>query len=209
MRLSEPALLVDITGHRALRGIGVRGEPPVDRRARHACRDRGLAAGGRTRAHAGRGRAAHRAPRDPQRGTWGGSHRLCRPGGRVAVLPAGAGRQRHRAGGRRAAGAPCARHRLLRRPLHHRLAPDEILLGADVPLATTADWFASTNWRGAAATTRRRAWPSRRASTAPSRADVRLAFLGIGATPLRAPRTEALLAGKTLDPRPSRSRSPR
>jgi carbon-monoxide dehydrogenase medium subunit len=78
------------------------------------------------------------------------------------------------------------------------LAPDELLVGADVPVATAADWFGFDELarrRGdyAAAGVAVSARFERRIAQS-----VHLCFLGVGATPLRAPRTEALLAGKEL-----------
>ncbi|RYY64855.1 MAG: xanthine dehydrogenase family protein subunit M, partial [Comamonadaceae bacterium] len=79
------------------------------------------------------------------------------------------------------------------------LAPDEIVVGADVPLATTADWFAFDELArrhgdyAVAGVALAASFDGTVART------VRLGLLGVGTTPLRARQTEALLAGKPLD----------
>jgi aerobic carbon-monoxide dehydrogenase medium subunit len=196
MRLSEPALLVDITGIAGLRGIERRGDrlhigaltthseieasPLVAELAPLLC--------------AAAPHIGHRAIRNA--GTWGGSLAYADP---AAEWPCcllaldGLVTLRGPGGERRVAAAD-----FFRDLYTTDLQPVELLVGADVPVATAADWFGfdelarrhgdyavaglavGARFQGAVAQ------------------QVRLAFLGMGATPLRARRTEALLAGKPL-----------
>ena len=204
--LSEPALLVDITGVDALRGIERRG----DRLWIGALATHSEIEGSPLVAEAapllGCRRAAHRPPRRAQCGHLGRLAGLCRSGRGMAGLPAGARRHRDRAGP--AGPAPHRRARVLPRPLHDRAArPTNCWSVPTCRWRPRPTGSASTNLRGAAATTQRPAsrWP--RASSARRRKPVRLCFLGVGATPLRAPRTEALLAGKELTDRHDRDRA--
>jgi carbon-monoxide dehydrogenase medium subunit len=79
------------------------------------------------------------------------------------------------------------------------LEPGEIVVGADVPLTSTADWvgFDELARRHGDYAAAGLAVAARFERTRLQR--VNLSFLGIGPIPLRARRTEALLAGKTLD----------
>jgi carbon-monoxide dehydrogenase medium subunit len=79
------------------------------------------------------------------------------------------------------------------------LQPDEIVVSAEVPIASTGEWFAFDELArrhgdyavaGVAVVARFDGLVAQR---------VRLGFLGMGLIPLRAPRTEALLSGKVLD----------
>jgi carbon-monoxide dehydrogenase medium subunit len=197
MRLSEPALLVDITGLDELRGIAVRdGRLHIGALATHADIEASpLVAEHAPMLAAAAPHIAHRAIRNA--GTWGGSIAYADPAaewpcclvaleGNVVVQgPAG----------RRTVPATDFFVDLYTTDL----APDELVVGADVPLATTADWFAFDELA-------RRHGDYAAAGVAIAARfdgrvvrDVRLAFLGIGATPLRARQTEALLAGKLLD----------
>jgi carbon-monoxide dehydrogenase medium subunit len=197
MRLSEPALLVDITGLDELRGIRVEGNRlHIGALATHAeIEASALVAEHAPMLAAAAPHIAHRAIRNA--GTWGGSIAYADP----------------------AAEWPCCLVALegnvtVQGPAGTRtvpatdffvdlyttdLAADEIVTGADVPLATTADWFAFDELA------RRHGDYAAAGVAVAARFDgtvareVRLAFLGIGATPLRARSTEALLAGKTLD----------
>jgi carbon-monoxide dehydrogenase medium subunit len=195
MRLSEPALLVDITGIESLRGIERRGDRLwIGALATHSAIEASPLVAELAPLLARPSRTS--PPRDPQRRHLGRLAGLWRPGGGMAGVPAGAGRRADGAGPGRP--APHRRARFLPGPVHHGAGARRILLGADLPSPLPPTGSASTNWRGAAATTPPPAWRSRRASTARRRRHVRLAFLGMGATPLRAPRTEALLAGRPL-----------
>ncbi|MEJ8836968.1 FAD binding domain-containing protein [Ramlibacter sp. AN1133] len=196
MRLSEPALLVDITGIAGLRGIERRGERlHIGALATHSeIEASALVAEAAPLLCAAAPHIGHRAIRNA--GTWGGSLAYADP---AAEWPCcllaldGVLTLRGPAGERRVAAAD-----FFRDLYTTDLRPDELLLGADVPIATAADWFGfdelarrhgdyavaglavAARFQGAVAQ------------------QVRLAFLGMGATPLRARRTEALLAGKPL-----------
>ncbi|MDB5958468.1 FAD binding domain-containing protein [Ramlibacter sp.] len=196
MRLSEPTLLIDITGLDALRGIERRGDRLwLGALATHSeIEGSSLVAEAAPLLAAAAPHIAHRAVRNA--GTWGGSLAYADP---AAEWPAcllaleGTVTVQGAQGQRRIA----ARDFFL--DLYTTaLAPDELLVGADVPVATAADWFGFDELarrRGdyAAAGVAVAARFERRIAQS-----VRLCFLGVGATPLRAPRTEALLAGKEL-----------
>lgn len=196
MRLSEPALLVDITGIDGLRTIERRaGRLYIGALATHTdIEESALVAELAPLLASAAPHIAHRAIRNA--GTWGGSLAYGDP----------------------AAEWPCCLLALdgaltLRGPRGERqlpaseffldlyttaMAPDEILVGADVPVATTADWY------GFDELARRHGDYAAAGIAVAARFDgdvaqeVRLAFLGMGATPLRPRRTEALLAGKVL-----------
>jgi carbon-monoxide dehydrogenase medium subunit len=196
MRLSEPALLVDITGIAALRGIALRGDRLwIGALTTHSeIEASALVAELAPLLCAAAPHIAHRAIRNA--GTWGGSLAYADPAGEwPACLLAldGAVTLQGRKGRRRVA----ARDFFV--DLYTTaMAPDELLLGADLPVATTADWF------GFDELARRRGDYAVAGLAVAARFDrtiaqqVRLGFLGVGATALRAPRTEALLAGKEL-----------
>jgi carbon-monoxide dehydrogenase medium subunit len=197
MRLSEPALLIDITGIESLRGISAQGDRLhigalvthteigasvlISERAPMLC--------------AAVPHIAHRAIRNA--GTWGGSIAYADPAAEWPCCLVALDGNVHTIGRGGARSIPATEFFL---DLYTTaLQPGELVTGADVPMVTTADWFAfdelarrhgdyavvglavSAQFDGAA--TRQ----------------VRLGFLGLGATPLRAPRTEALLTGKPLD----------
>jgi carbon-monoxide dehydrogenase medium subunit len=196
MRLSEPALLVDITGIAALRGIERRG----DRLWIGALTTHSDIEGSTQVAElapllcAAAPHIAHRAIRNA--GTWGGSLAYADP---AAEWPAcllaldGVVTVQGTGGQRRIA----AQHFFLD-IYTTAMAPDELLVGADVPIATAADWF------GFDELARRRGDYAAAGVAVAARfqgtiaQQVRLSFLAVGATPLRAPRTEALLAGRAL-----------
>lgn len=197
MRLSEPALLVDITGIDTLRGIAVReGRLHIGALATHAdIESSALVAEHAPMLALAAPHVAHRAIRNA--GTWGGSIAYADPAaewpcclvaldGRVTVQGP--------AGQRTVAAADFYQDLYTT-----ELRPDEIVLGADLPLATTADWFAFDELA-------RRHGDYAVAGVAVAATfdgtvarQVRLGLLGVGTTPLRAPQTEALLAGKSLD----------
>jgi carbon-monoxide dehydrogenase medium subunit len=196
MRLSEPALLVDITGIAGLRGIERRGDRLwIGALTTHSDIEAStLVAELAPMLCAAAPHIAHRAIRNA--GTWGGSLAYADP---AAEWPAcllaldGVVTVQGAAGERRIA----ARDFFV--DLYTTaMAPDELLVGADVPVTTTADWFAFDELA------RRRGDYAVAGLAVAARFDrtvaqqVRLAFLGMGATPMRAPRTEALLAGKEL-----------
>jgi len=196
MRLSEPALVVDITGIAPLRAIERRGDRLwIGALATHSdIEGSPLVAECAPLLAAAAPHIAHRAIRNA--GTWGGSLAYADPAAEwPACLLALEGVVTVQ--------GPQGQRRVPAREFFQdlyttALAPDELLLGADVPVATAADWF------GFDELARRRGDYAAAGVAIAARFDrriaqtVRLCFLGVGATPLRAPRTEALLAGKEL-----------
>jgi carbon-monoxide dehydrogenase medium subunit len=197
MRLSEPALLVDITGIGELRGIEVRGgRLHIGALATHAdIESSRLVAEHAPMLVSAAPHVAHRAIRNS--GTWGGSIAYADPAaewpcclvaldGQVTVQ--GPGGQR-----------TIAATDFFQDLYTTALAPDEIVVGADLPLATTADWFAFDELarrHGDYAVAGVALAASFDGSVA---RQVRIGLLGVATTPLRARQTEAMLAGKTLD----------
>ena len=197
MRLSEPALLIDITGIGALRGIERRGDRlHIGALTTHCeIETSALVAEHAPLLAAAAPHIAHRAIRNA--GTWGGSIAFGDPAAEwpcclaalegVVVVQGPAGQRRVTATD------------FFRELYTTDLRADEIVIGADVPLATTADWF------GFDELARRRGDYATAGLAVAARFDgttlraVQLAFLGIGGTPVRARRTEAVLAGKVLD----------
>ena len=197
MRLSEPALLIDITGIEALRGITVRGDrlhigalvthtevgasELISERAPMLC--------------AAVPHIAHRAIRNA--GTWGGSIAYADPAAEWPCCLVALDGVVHTQGPDGARAIPATEFFL---DLYTTaLLPGELVTGADVPLVTTADWFAFDELArrhgdyavvGLAVSAQFDGAVTRQ---------VRLGFLGLGTTPLRAPRTEALLTGKPLE----------
>ena len=197
MRLSEPALLIDITGIEALRCIEVRGDRLyIGALVTHAAiESSSLVAEHAPILTAAAPHIAHRAIRNS--GTWGGSIAYGDPAAEwpcclvaldgVVVVQGPKGQRR------------IAADKFFQYLYTTDLQPDEMIIGADVPLATAADWFGFDELArrhgdyavaGLAVAARFDGATAR---------DVRLSFLGIGNTPIRASQTEALLAGKTLD----------
>jgi carbon-monoxide dehydrogenase medium subunit len=197
MRLSEPALLVDITGIAGLRGIAVDGNRlHIGALATHAdIEASALVAEHAPMLAAAAPHIAHRAIRNS--GTWGGSIAYADPAAEwPCCLVALEGNVTVQGpGGRRTIAAT----EFFVDLYTTALAPDEIVVGADVPLATTADWFAFDELA------RRRGDYAVAGLAVAARFDgtlareVRLGFLGVGNTPVRARQTEAVLAGKQLD----------
>jgi aerobic carbon-monoxide dehydrogenase medium subunit len=197
MRLSEPALLIDITGIEALRCIEVRADRLyIGALATHAAIEASaLVAQHAPLLAAAAPHIAHRAIRNA--GTWGGSIAFADPAAEwpcclaaldgVVVVQGPAGQRRITA------------DQFFQNLYTTDLQPDEIVVGADVALATRADWF------GFDELARRHGDYAIAGLAVAAQFDgtvaraVRLSFLGIGNTPVRARRTEALLAGKTLD----------
>lgn len=197
MRLSEPALLVDITGIESLRGIERRGDRlHLGALATHTqIEASSLVAEHAPLLAAAAPHIAHRAIRNA--GTWGGSIAFGDPAAEwpcCLVALDGVVTVQGPGGQRRVAATD-----FFRDLYTTDLAADEIVVGADVPCATTVDWFGFDELarrHGDYATAGLAVAASFDGTAARA---VRLAFLGIGATPVRARRTEALLAGKTLD----------
>jgi carbon-monoxide dehydrogenase medium subunit len=197
MRLSQPALLIDITGVDALRGIELRaGRLHIGALTTHrAIEESALVAEHAPLLAAAAPHIGHRAIRNA--GTWGGSIAYGDPAAEwpccLAALE-GVVTVQGPSGVRRVNAA-----HFYQGLYTVDLAPDEIVTGADVPVAAAGDWF------GFSELARRHGDYAVAGLALAARFDgravrsVRLAFLGIGATPLRAPRTEALLADKVLD----------
>lgn len=197
MRLSEPALLVDITGITALRAIERRADRLfIGALATHTAIEESPLVGEHAPLLLSAARhIAHRAIRNA--GTWGGSLAYGDPAAEWPCCLVALDGVVHLQGPRGTRRVPA--REFFRDLYTTALAPDELLLGADVPVAGTADWF------GFDEVARRHGDYAAAGVAVAARFEgttartVRLAFLGLGATPLRARRTEALLAGKALD----------
>ena len=196
MRLSQPSLLIDITGIDALRTIERRDDRLwIGALATHSdIEGSSLVSECAPLLCAAAPHIAHRAIRNA--GTWGGSLAYADPAAEwPACLLALEGVVTVQ--------GPEGQRRIAARDFFQdlyttALAPDELLIGADLPVATAADWcgfdeLARRRGDYAAAGVAVAARFDRRVAQS-----VRLCFLGLGATPMRAPRTEALLAGKEL-----------
>ena len=197
MRLSEPQLLIDITGIQALRGISVQGQvlrigalvthtdiefsPLV---AQHAPLLKTAAP-----------HIAHRAIRNS--GTWGGSIAYADPAAEwpTCLLALGGTVVAQGLQGERR----IAVDDFFTGLYSTALAPDEVLTACEIPLATADHWFGFHELArrhgdyavvGMAATARRQGRALQ---------GVRIALLGIDATPVRALKAEALLEGRALD----------
>jgi carbon-monoxide dehydrogenase medium subunit len=197
MRLSEPALLIDITGIESLRCIEVRGDRLyIGALVTHAAIESSNLVG----EHApmltsAAPHIAHCAIRNS--GTWGGSIAYGDPAAEwpcclaaldgVVVVQGPKGQRR------------IAADKFFQYLYTTDLQPDELVIGADVAVATTADWFAFDELA------RRHGDYAVAGLAVAAKFDgvtvrsVRLSFLGIGNTPIRALKTELLLKGRTLD----------
>ena len=197
MRLSEPALLIDITGLDTLRGVCLQGErlhigaltthreieesPLVAQHAPLLC--------------AAAPHIGHRAIRNA--GTWGGSIAYGDPAAEwpCCLLALDGVITLQGPGGQRRVAADAFFLSLYTVDLQ----PGEIVAGADVPVAGLGDWF------GFDELSRRHGDYATAGLAVAARFEgrivraLRLAFLGLDATPVRARRTETLLAGKILD----------
>lgn len=196
LRLSEPALLVDITGIAALRGIERRGDRLwIGALATHAeIESSPLVAECAPLLAAAAPHIAHRAIRNA--GTWGGSLAYADPAAEWPACLLALDGSAHLQGPRGRRTVPA--RSFFRGILTTALEPDELLLGADVPVATAADWF------GFDELARRRGDYAAAGVAVAAQFDgtvarqVRLGLLALGSTAVRAPRTEALLAGREL-----------
>ncbi len=197
MRLSEPRLVIDITGLQALRGIRVEGDRlHIGALTTHTeIEDSPLVGQHAPLLAQAAPHIAHRAIRNS--GTWGGSIAygdpaaewpccLCALDGTVHLQGPG---------GRRSVAATDFFQDLYTTDRQ----PDEIVTGADVPLAGAADWFAFDELARRHGDYAVAGLAVRARFKGVQVQQVALSFLGIGPIPLRARRTEALLAGKTLD----------
>lgn len=197
MRLSEPRLLVDIGDLAALRGISVQGAMlRIGALSTHTeIENSALVAQHAPLLSAAVAHIAHRAIRNA--GTWGGSLAHADPAAEwPACLLALAGTV--------IAQGPTGERRIAADDFFQglyatALAPDEVLVAGEIPLATPASWCAFDELArrrgdyaivGMAITGRR---------SAGVLADTRVVLMGVDATPLRARKTEALLNGKVPD----------
>jgi carbon-monoxide dehydrogenase medium subunit len=197
MRLSEPQLVIDITGIESLRGISVQGNLlRIGALTTHTDIEQSpLVARHAPLLTAAAPHIAHRAIRNS--GTWGGSIAYADPaaewptcllalGGNVIALgPKGERR--------------IAADDFFTGLYSTALQPDELLVATEIPLAGADHWFGFNELArrhgdyaivGMAATARREG---------ASLSHWRIVLLGIDATPVRARQTEALLQGQKLD----------
>jgi len=197
MRLSEPQLVIDITGLTSLGGIRVQGDRLfIGALATHTeIENSPLVAQHAPLLAQAAPHIAHRAIRNA--GTWGGSIAygdpaaewpccLCALDGMVHLQGAQGTRQ-------------VSATDFFQDLYTTALKPGEIVVGADVPLAGAADWvgFDELARRHGDYAVAGLAVSARFQGTVAQR--VNLSFLGIGVIPVRARRTEAVLAGKALD----------
>lgn len=197
MRLSEPQLVIDITGIAALRGIAVQGGVlRIGALATHTeIEESPLVRQHAPLLHAAAPHIAHRAIRNS--GTWGGSIAYADPAAEwPACLLA--------VGGTVIAQGPAGQRRIdadafFTGLYSTALQPDEVLVACELPVAGADHWFGFQELArrhgdyaivGLAATARRRG---------PALHGVRIALMGVDAVPLRARQTEALLEGRTPD----------
>jgi len=197
MRLSEPALLIDIAGIDALRGIERVGDwLRIGAMTTHSeIESSALVAEHAPLLIAAVPHIAHRAIRNS--GTWGGSIAYGDPAAEwpcCLVAMEGVITVQGPAGQRRIAATD-----FFLDLYTTDLQTDEIVVSAEVPIASTGEWFAFDELA------RRHGDYAVAGVAVAARFDglvaqwVRLGFLGMGLIPLRAPRTEALLSGKVLD----------
>ena len=197
MRLSEPQLVIDITGIESLRGIKLQGKVlRIGALTTHTDIEISpLVARYAPLLKAAVPHIAHRAIRNS--GTWGGSIAYADPaaewptcllalsGTVIALGPKGERR--------------IAADDFFTGLYSTALQPDELLVACEIPQAGTDHWFGFSELArrhgdyaivGLAATARREGAALR---------DLRIALLGVDATPMRARKTEALLEGRALD----------
>lgn len=197
MRLSEPRLVIDITGLEALRGIALQG--PVLRIGALATHTE-IEQSALVRQHApllseAAPHIAHRAIRNS--GTWGGSIAYADPAAEwpACLLALGGTVVARGPGGERRIAADDFFQGLYTTAL----APDEVLVAGEIPVAGPDHWFGFNELArrhgdyaivGMAMTARRKGSVLD---------DTRIVLMGVDATPLRAGKTEALLNGKAAD----------
>ena len=196
MRLSEPALVIDLTGLDTLRGISVQNQHlRIGALVTHA----EIEASALVARHApmlakAAPHIAHRAIRNA--GTWGGSIAYADPAAEwpACVLALGGSVVARGLGGERRIAADDFFLGLYTTALR----PGEVLVAGEIPVATVGHWWGFSELArrhgdyaivGIAASARR---------AAAALHDARIALFGVGATPVRALKTEALLNGKVL-----------
>jgi carbon-monoxide dehydrogenase medium subunit len=197
MRLSEPQWVIDITGIESLQGIRIHGDAlRIGALVTHTeIEFSELVAQHAPLLKAAAPHIAHRAIRNS--GTWGGSIAYADPAAEWPTCFLALG-------GTVIAQGPQGERRIAADDFFTglystALKPDELLIACEIPLAQTEHWFGFSELArrhgdyaivGMAATARREGAVLR---------DLRIALLGLDATPLRARKTEALLEGLTLD----------
>ena len=194
MRLSEPRLVIDITGIAALRGIGVQGNVlRIGALATHSEIEHSpLVARHAPLLKAAAPHIAHRAIRNS--GTWGGSIAYADPAAEWPTCLLALG-------GTVLVQGPQGERRIDVDDFFvglytTALEPDEVLVASELPLAGADHWFGFQELArrhgdyaivGLAATARRHGSVLR---------DVRVVLLGLDATPLRVRQAEAVLEGR-------------
>jgi aerobic carbon-monoxide dehydrogenase medium subunit len=197
MRLSEPRLVIDITGIEALRGIGVQGGVlRIGALVTHSEIEHSpLVAQHAPLLKAAAPHIAHRAIRNS--GTWGGSIAYADPAAEWPTCLLALG-------GTVIARGPEGERRIAADDFFQglyatALAPDEVLVACELPAAGPDHWFAFQELArrhgdyaivGMAATAKRQGGALR---------EVRVVLLGVDATPLRAAAAEAVLEGQVPD----------
>ncbi len=197
MRLSEPQLVVDITGIESLRGIRVQGSKLwIGALVTHTeIENSKLIARHAPLLQAAAPHIAHRAIRN--RGTWGGSIAYADPAAEwpTCLLALGGNVIAQGPNGDRRIDADDFFTGLYSTALR----PDELLVSCELPLAGADHWFGFSELArrhgdyaivGMAATARREDSALH---------ELRIALLGVDSTPIRARKTESLLQGRTLD----------
>lgn len=197
MRLSEPQLLIDITGIESLRGIGVQGSMlRIGALTTHTeIEFSPLVARHTPLLKAAAPHIAHRAIRNS--GTWGGSIAYADPAAEWPTCLLALG-------GTVIARGPQGERRIAADEFFTglystALRPDELLCACEIPLAGSNHWFGFSELArrhgdyaivGLAATARRDGMALR---------NLRIVLLGLDATPVRARQTEMMLEGLALD----------
>lgn len=197
MRLSEPQWVIDITGIDSLRGIRVQGDAlRIGALVTHTeIEFSALVAQHAPLLKSAAPHIAHRAIRNS--GTWGGSIAYADPAAEWPTCLLASG-------GTVIAQGPQGERRIAADDFFTglystALQADELLIACELPLARAEHWFGFSELArrhgdyaivGMAATARRDGAALR---------GLRIALLGLDATPLRARQTEALLEGRTLD----------
>lgn len=197
MRLSEPRLVIDITGIEALRGISVQGKVlRIGALATHTEIEHSpLVAQHAPLLKAAAPHIAHRAIRNS--GTWGGSIAYADPAAEwpTCLLALGGTVIAQGPGGERRIAADDFFQGLYATALE----PDEVLVASEIPLAGADHWFGFQELArrhgdyaivGMAATASRQGGVLRQ---------VRVVLLGVDATPVRASAAEAVLESQTPD----------
>lgn len=197
MRLSEPRLVIDITGIEALRGISVQSKVlRIGALATHTEIEHSpLVAQHAPLLKAAAPHIAHRAIRNS--GTWGGSIAYADPAAEwpTCLLALGGTVIAQGPGGERRIAADDFFQGLYATALE----PDEVLVASEIPLAGADHWFGFQELArrhgdyaivGMAATASRQGGVLRQ---------VRVVLLGVDATPVRASAAEAVLEGQTPD----------